>query len=154
MEILGLAIVVLLFLLGVLFIGKFMANRQPSKVRENFVTTAVSSRMLDSFIHISARECSQREMSDILQDCAQSMQLCDNGQDTCRYAESAAKEIFDKTLDKWKRRYYFTVYIDENSPLIILGSDCKQDKKSNVDVDDRPLPTSSGILFVKLEICT
>ena len=154
MEILGLAVVVVIMLVAAVFVVSFGFNK-PSNYRTDFIRSEIASNILNTFLKTNAKDCSQLTISqptmeELLQDCAQGRSImCSNNQESCRYAESTANEIFTKTLDKWKMKYEFLVYADANSPLIRLGSKCSGEKDSST----WPIPISGSIMYAKLDIC-
>lgn len=150
MEILGLAIVVVLILVATIFVVRFLVIKSPTEYRKGFVSAELASNMLNAFLKTAANECSQLTMTELLQDCAQSRSItCDNGQESCKYAESTAKYIFESTLVKWNMNYDFLAYTDISQPLIRLGKTCRTEKRSKLF----PLPISSATMYVKLDIC-
>src|SRR3989344_8240012 len=101
MEILGLAIVIVLILVATIFIVRFLIVKAPADYRKGFVSSELASNMLNTFLKTAAKDCSQLTMTELLQDCAQGRGIiCENGQDSCKFIESTAKDIFSKTLDK------------------------------------------------------
>ena len=150
MEILGLAIVVVLILVATTFVVRFLVLRAPTDYRKGFISSELASNTLNTFLKTSSKDCSQLTMTELLQDCAQGRGiLCDNGQDSCKFVETTASRIFASTFDKWNMKYEFSAYIDKSSSLIKLGSSCKAEKRSKLF----PIPTSTGTMFVKLDIC-
>ena len=150
MEILGLAIVIALIFVAIIFVVR-LGFEKPSNIRASFVSSQLASNMLNAFLRTSARDdCFQLTMTELLQDCAQGKAIkCNNGDDSCKYANSTAKEIFEKTFDKWNTNYEFLAYTDIARPLIGLGETCKADKKSELF----PIPISSQTMYVKLDVC-
>ena len=150
MEILGLAIVVILILIGAVFVIRFLALKKPTEYRKGFVSSELASNMLNTFLKTVSGDCSQLTMTELLQDCAQGKNIiCANQQDSCAYAKSAAETIFRSTLDQWKMRYEFLAYVNANSPLIKIGDLCHAEKKSKLF----PIPISSATMYTKLDIC-
>ena len=150
MEILGLAIVVVLILVATTFVVRFLLLKTPTDYRKGFVSAELASNMLNTFLKTSAKDCSQQTMTELLQDCAQGKStICDNGQDSCQFVESTARDIFSKTFDKWNMKYEFLAYADINSPLIKIGNRCPAEKKSKVF----PIPISRTTMYTQLSIC-
>lgn len=150
MEILGLAIVIVLILVATIFIVRFLVVKAPTDYRKGFVSAELASNMLNTFLKTAAKECSQLTMTELLQDCAQGRGiLCDNGMDSCMFAEAAAKLIFENTFDMWNMKYEFLAYTDINSPLIKAGKPCQAEKRSKLF----PIPISAGTMYTKLDIC-
>jgi hypothetical protein len=151
-EIIGLVIVIILVILGATFFIRYMMSREPVEPKKEFTQAELASNMLNTFLETRARNC-EFSMSELLKNCGQGGGItCDN-KPSCQYVEEAAKEIFDKTLDLWTPdNYKFKVFFDEDHPEIELG-----EKKACVGVSRKsktyPIPTSSGPLSVKLDIC-
>lgn len=156
MEILGLAIVVVLVLVATTFVVRFLVLKAPTDYRKGFVSSELSSNMLNTFLRTAAVECSQLTMTELLQDCAQSggaegsgVMTCDNGDDSCKSAKSSAVRIFEDTLSKWEMKYRFLAYTNPQDPFIDIGNGCRGEKKSKLF----PIPTSTTTLYTKLDIC-
>ncbi len=160
MEILGLAIVVVLVLLATIFVVKFMLFKKPADYRTDFVSSELASNILNAFLKMAAKDCSQLTMTSLLQDCAQGTGLvCENGEDSCKYVENTAKAIFGQTLDKWNLKYHFLACSDfnletksctgSNYELVNIGKECSGDRKLKLF----PIPISSRTMYTKLEIC-
>ena len=150
MEILGLAIVVVLILVATIFVVRFLVLKAPTEYRKGFVSSELASNMLNTLLKTAAKECSQLTMTELLQDCAQARSIiCDNGEDSCRFVESASSSIFSQTFDKWNTQYEFLAYTDIGLPLIKIGKPCKAEKRSKLF----PIPISSATMYTKLDIC-
>ena len=150
MEILGLAIVVVLMLVAAVFVVRFLVVKAPTEYRKGFVSSEMASNMLSTLLKTAAKDCSQLTITELLQDCAQARSIvCDNGQDSCRFVEAVAKEIFESTFDKWNMEYEFLAYTDTNQPLIKLGKKCRAEKRSKLF----PIPISAATMYTKLDIC-
>ena len=153
MEVLGLAIVVVILLLAAIFVVRFLVLKKPTDYRKDFVSSEIASNTISTFLKTSTKECSQLTITELLQDCAQGNGLiCNNGQDSCRFVNSTAGVIFDKTLNKWKLKYQFLTYVDVKSPLIAIGKSCKEQSLGQ-ESKIFPIPISAGSMFVRLDIC-
>ncbi len=153
MEVLGLAIVVVILFLAAIFVVRFVVLKNPADYRKDFISSEIASSTISTFLKTTAKECSQLTMTELLQDCAQGNGLiCNNGQDSCRFVNSTASAIFDKTLNKWKLNYQFLAYVNVNSLLIKIGKSCKE---QNLGQESKifPIPIATGSMFVRLDIC-
>ena len=146
-EIMGLAIVIVLIIIGILAMAKSNSFGN-SSYKKDYEQSELASRMLDTLLATTSRDCNGLSMGQILQDCADNNASKCNGESSCAYFEQQAKEIFGNTLDSWKINYKFSVFYNEESPIIELGKQCIN-KKSELF----PVPTEPGALFVKLDIC-
>lgn len=150
MEILGLAIVVVLILIATIFVVRFLVLKTPAEYRKGFISSELASNMLNTFLKTAAKDCSQLTMTELLQDCAHGKGIiCDNGEESCKFVESTAKNIFESTLYKWSMNYEFLAYVDVNAPLIKMGKPCKAEKRSKLF----PIPVSTATMYTKLDIC-
>ncbi|MBI2541142.1 hypothetical protein HYV80_00330 [Candidatus Woesearchaeota archaeon] len=150
MEILGLAIVVVLILVATIFVVRFMVIKSPTEYRKGFISAELASNMLSTFLKTASKDCSYLTMTELLQDCAQTRSIiCDNGLDSCKYAESTASKIFDGTFDKWNMKYEFLAYTDASQPLIKIGKACTAEKRSKLF----PIPINIATMYAKLDIC-
>ena len=148
MEILGLAIVIVLVLLAMTFtIGFF---KQSKNSRQGYVSSEIASNMINTFLKTNAPGCSRLSMTELIQDCFQSEGLtCDNGQTSCEFVDSKASEIMRGTLDEWHVKYQFLIYMQGQQPKIDIGTKCETGKSKQF-----PVPSSSGTIYVKLDVCT
>ncbi|MBL7055545.1 hypothetical protein ISS07_01390 [Candidatus Woesearchaeota archaeon] len=149
-EIMGIAIVVILLVVGMTFVIKFMLDRDPIDYKKSFTQAEIASNTLNTFLKTGSRDCNGLTMTELLQDCAQSRGIfCQTGKISCDYVKGTAEEIFGKTLEVTSIDYEFSVFMQEDSSIFTLGEACPGSKKSKTF----PLPTSAGTLFVKLDIC-
>ncbi|MEK6949382.1 MAG: hypothetical protein AABX34_04120, partial [Nanoarchaeota archaeon] len=142
-EIMGLAIVIVLIIIGILFIAKLNSFGTAS-YKKDYEQSELASSMLDTLLATTSRDCNGLSMGQILQDCADNNASKCNGESSCAYFEQESREIFSNTLDSWKINYKFSVFYDEEIPIIELGKQCIN-KKSELF----PMPTGAGILSVK-----
>jgi len=149
-EIMGLAIVVILLVVGMTFVIKFMMSREQVDYKTQFTHAEIASNTLNTFLKTKSQSCNELSMTELLQDCSQSKSIyCQNGENSCDYSEETAKFIFSQTLEEWNKDYEFKVFRQEEDPIINLGERCPGNKKSKTF----PIPTSSGTLSVKLDVC-
>ena len=143
----GLAIVIILIILAVLVIAKLSPNKEFS-FKKDYEQSELASGMLDTLLTTTTRDCSGLSLKHILQDCAVNNGNKCNGKNSCSYFEQQSEEIFRNTLGSWRINYELSVFYDKESPIIELGEQCIT-KQSEL----LPVPTESGALSVKLDIC-
>ncbi|MCH8004192.1 MAG: hypothetical protein IH934_06200 [Nanoarchaeota archaeon] len=145
-EIMGLAIIVILIMIGMFFVISFLTV-DTIDYKKQFTQAELASNMLNTFLRTTS-DCNGFSMTELLQDCNQDKSIICYGESSCDYVSSTAQQIFMETLEKWNVDYEFKVFNDENT-LFTLGKTCINNKKSKLF----PIPTDSGILFVKLDVC-
>ena len=149
-EIIGLAIVVILLIVGMTFVIKFILSKEPVDYKKQFTQAEIASNLLNTFLKSNSKDCNGLTMTELLQDCAQTKSIyCENGKVSCNYANQTAALILSQTLEQWKIDYELKAFLQESRPIFTLGRICPASKKSKTF----PLPTSSGTLFVKLDVC-
>lgn len=145
-EIMGLALVIIFIIIAILVIAKLSPNQKFSYKKE-YEQSVLASSMIDTLLATTST-CNGLPFAQILQDCGRNNANKCNGENSCAYFEQEAMEIFGNTLDSWQIDYEFSVFYDEESPIIKFGKTCVN-KKSELF----PMPTGAGILSVKLDIC-
>ena len=148
-EIIGLAIVVIFLIIGMTFLIRFTLGKDPVDIKSEFYFSELASNWPNTFLNTKSEKCNELSMTELLQDCGHGQSITCDGQISCDYVEATAIEIFGDTLDVWKVDYEFKVFRTENDPLITVGNSCPSNKKSKTF----PIPTSSGTLFVRLDVC-
>jgi len=145
-EIMGLAIIVILIIIGMFFLIKFLTI-DTIDYKKQYTQAQLASNMITTFLSTTS-DCDGFSMTELLQDCNQDKSIICDGESSCDYVSLTAQQIFMETLEKWNVDYEFKVFND-NEVLITLGKKCVLDKKSKLF----PIPTSSGNLFVNMDVC-
>jgi len=149
-EIMGLAIVVILIIMGMTFVIRFMITKEPIDYKKSFTQAEIASNMINTFLKSTSADCNELSMTELLQDCGQSRSIfCENGLNSCDYVENTAAFIFGATVESWNLDYEFKVYQDEQNPIFTLGFACLGSKQSKLF----PIPTSSRTIFAKMDVC-
>jgi len=144
-EIMGLAIIVILIIIGMFFLIKFLTI-DTIDYKKQYTQAELVSNMITTFLRTTS-DCGF-SMTELLQDCNQDKSIICNDESSCDYVSVTAQQIFMETLEKWNVDYEFKVFND-NDAIITLGEKCVLDKKSKLF----PIPTSSGNLFVEMDVC-
>ena len=155
-------VVVIILVAAAIFIQQTFGKKQPD-YRKPFTSSELASNMLNTYLDTTSRDCSLLTMTELLQDCAQGQGfVCENGgvpQNSCDYAKSSATEIFDNTFKKWNMKYEFMVCTNfdykkaacTSSSMLFspIGSKCLGEKEFKLF----PIPSASGTIYVKLDLC-
>lgn len=150
MEIMGLAIIVILISIGLLFAVQWML-KAPSKKVETAKESVFAANYLSALLGTTT-ECNKRTVRDLLQDCAltQGATKCAE-QTSCEYAHDIMGKIFNSTLEKWNYDYYFFVTgsaIEQES--LKFGNVCKGARERK----EHPLPVTPEFeIKLTLDIC-
>lgn len=161
MEIVGLAMIVILISLGLLFFIRFGLFKPPTTHSKEYEQSELAANFLNTLQDTNAPECSGVKFSTLFQDCATDKIIpCSKGGNSCIYIEQTMIEILSKTFDKWKVKYYFIASKDatdlksSNETRIFqpIGdlSDCKGWKLGQQPL---PLDTPGDYVYLLLYLC-
>lgn len=149
MEILGLAVIVLLVSVALLFFITSSLKSKPSKQKETFENKMISTQTINVLLKTSSgEECGYAEMSKVIINMFEDDSLCKGG--SREYAENKVKEIFDKTLKYWEKDYEFKIYSEHSDISMELSS--KTGETISVEASTYTLPTTSDTIIVSLAI--
>jgi len=150
MEIMGLAIIVILISIGLLFAVQWMLKEPPTKQVQRAKEAVLTSNFLSSSLGVTT-DCNQRTVGELLRDCALTGGVNKCGDQTaCVKAEKVLKDLLSETLDVWGYDYYFAVKGSTHVENIKFNKPCPGEKESK----SHPLPISAGFhASLILEIC-
>ena len=146
-EIMGLAIIVVLISMGIIFTLVFVFGGEEDTTKDIYQRSQLSSNLLNSMTSTSTA-CKGATMKELIQDCVTKRRLkCDN-KNSCSYMEDAVEIIFVNTLDKWKYSYIFTMKHGDRQLIKRTSGQCDEYESSF-----HYIPTSAGNVELKLSIC-
>jgi hypothetical protein len=168
MEILGIAIVVVLATLGMLFVVKYsMTSSQTTK--QSYKTGTTAENFL-SVLMATSTNCNGLVFSDVLKGCASGTVDCSNnylneGDTACEYAKELMESFLDASLGVQGLSYYIMAFKeDEIKKIEIESGDCVKDGNCLIDklkgctgkreATQRFLPTTSGTRTLVFYICS
>ncbi|MBW2977589.1 hypothetical protein KY331_01970 [Candidatus Woesearchaeota archaeon] len=153
-EMMGLVVVVILITLALLFVLSFIVLRKPSTLKKQYTQSEIAANTLYALLETST-DCTGdikcRNVGGLLANCAENPATegtcdCPDGSRSCRYAESVINEILDRTLISWNLDFELTV---SQTDIHILRGSCRGEKRSQ----SQPIPSSSGVVLTRLDIC-
>ena len=153
-EIMGLAVIVVLITLGLLFVIRFTIFQPKPEIKEEYTKTELTANILNAMLKTTT-DCNNQDITELLQDCAafRDVYCSINGDygDSCYYLEYFIPNILEKTLDEWKRSYEFKAGTKQNPDLLSFSSgDCTGERETKL----YPIPTDVGPVTVRLSICS
>ncbi|MBD3361302.1 hypothetical protein GF358_00765 [Candidatus Woesearchaeota archaeon] len=148
MEILGLAIVVVLISLALLFAVQFFLLKPSVDVVKPVKESFLASNFLNSCLGAST-VCYDRNIKELLQDCALGGALsCPGGLNSCFFARQEIEKMLDASLGFWKKDYFFEVTGMADS--FGIGFECSGEK----EYEEVPVVVRPGFdILLSLEIC-
>ena len=121
-EIMGIALVVILITIGIVFVAKYSA-KEPKKTQEEFQRRELPKTIITSLVEVRST-CNNEKMSDVMQDCALAKQFsCDGFADSCVYLQTTLKTILDDMLGRFKYDYQLQLSAEGQGNLVTAQSD-------------------------------
>ena len=167
----GLAVVVILITLGMLFVVMFMFSSKDKETRKAFTETEIASNMLSALLRTTTKDCFETSVKELMQDCTLyidspgSQLSCANGLSSCDYLKNTLFFFFNKTLIEWGNRSFMfkierisSIDPSGSSELIFNASNIKYVNNQDIceiskERKQNPLQTEKYIMLVTLDIC-
>ena len=158
MEIMGLAIVVVLIVLGMLFAVRFFINREPAEFKSRFTHKQLAQNIVTAFLNTKTESCHGMSVTELLQDCGQSMSvICEDGTTgSCEYVRDTAGLILSQTLEQWKVDYNFKVYFSDDAanPIFTLDRHASLGCTGESEPGWGYTPASTRTIYTRLDVCS
>ena len=149
MEIMGLAIIIILVMLGVLFAIRFVLKKPDDDLRKTYLETQQAANMINAILGTTT-DCHDTTIKELIQDCAVTASIQCDGYTSCEYVDIALQTVFTETFTTWKRDFRFYIEGPERLSSLTYGEGCPGELES----ETRPIPTRAGIIEIVLEICS
>ena len=168
MEMMGLAIIVILLSMALLFVIRFVVLKEPTQHTKEYAQSELAANFLNTLMETNAPRCSNVKFETLFMDCVANNAnggnipcMGDTGFVTsrsCEYLRETIPLILEQTFDKWKIKYRFIATtsssddIFDSTALLFdkIDSGCTDSQNRKVKV--QPLP-SNPPLNVALFIC-
>jgi len=151
MEIMGLAIIIILVSLGLLFAVQWMLKQPAIKPVQRAKQAVVAANFLSAALGVTT-ECNERTVRELLQDCALTGGVTKCGPETsCAFVDGKLKDLFNATLDEWGQEYYFIIRGPAAVQRIEFNEPCPGEREQKI----HPLPVGTGGIRIELvlEMC-
>jgi len=126
-EIMGLLIIVIMISIIMLFALKYILV-EPENFKQDYIYTDLSSSMVGALLNIHSDCTEDTLLGKVIIDCSKYPPtgstdfICNNGMNSCDYANMVIGDILTETLDKWDKPYEFQVRAPtSNKPIAKLG---------------------------------
>jgi len=158
MEMLGLALVVMLISVAMLFVVKFMVFEKPEEIKTDYTETELASNFISTLLETTVPTCRDLTFTEILQDVATSHvnTNCDPGYGTTSDAlEKNLTYILINTFEKWNIGYELNASTQSNlrTETHHLSGNCPGARTQR----QFPIPVDASgaiVLDVTLSICS
>jgi len=151
MEIMGLAIIMILVALGLLFAVQWM-TKSPKQQVQRAKESVLAANFLNTMLSTTT-DCNKRTVRELLQDCALTSGItkCPDGKDSCTESHDIMAQLFDQTFKQWNLKYHFAMKGATPIEQLDFGTaPCPGEREQKI----HPLPVSPGFeISLTLEIC-
>ncbi|MFH1133842.1 MAG: hypothetical protein V1735_05080 [Nanoarchaeota archaeon] len=149
-EILGLALVIVLISLGLLFVVQFLVNKQPEGSREDYLDSQLANHFLSAVLVTQSADCKGKLLRDVAIACADGNYLtCNGGETACEYFNVTVAQIIAQSLVVWKQDFELWINVSGDDMYHNLNGTCKSWRRATF-----PLQTQTrGTLIADLKIC-
>ena len=163
MEIMGLAIIVILISVVMLFAISFVVLKEPTAYKSEYTQTELASNMLTTLLRTTVKECNDLNYKELYQDCAKHYPVslgsvvCDDGGlvlPSCEYINITTKKILNQTLGEWHINHEFTARTNTGEIIHLKRREgcpgVKKHKTYPIPID----PSGQNTLFIELDVCS
>lgn len=147
MEIMGLALIIVLLTLGILFVVQFMVPKEEERsIAQSYAETQLAANILNSILKSTAEDCNNQVLTTLFQDCASGASIvCNDGTSSCYYINKTVEYILNETLVVWNKDFWFTA----SKTPVVFGESCRGEREST----QIPIQTDAGTMIVRVDIC-
>lgn len=152
-EIIGLALIVLILLIGFILYISLRGKGGITSSVENIQYNNLASLELSAILNTYVDECGF-SVAILVKQCLKGKPCSNYEGDVCELLKNYLEKIFEKSFDKWGRRY--RLYVKDNEGKINYPEEEKRRCNINEDtlgVATQAIPLSPGTAELRLEIC-
>lgn len=163
-EMFGLAVIVVMFILGLFIYISFKANNTTVNPEKSFKEDKMPSDFVLAILHVNIEDCPQFTVNDMIIDCARDHRLSCNGKNSCWAVNDSVTDMLNKTFEArgMKFRFYSKnlPYVDETGTVAhfelfnVSYMSCiegvEQGKSGRAVISTYPAQT----VFLYLNVCT
>ena len=117
MELMGIAIVVLIVSMIMVFVINYAAHRKPESHKQEYTESELVTNVVKTLLYTTAPDCYGLTFSELIQNCIENYNFHDQRitcediylRDSCYYVVDHTADILNSTLEKWQVDYEFRV---------------------------------------------
>ncbi len=148
MEVFGLAIVVILIFMGIVFVIKFYKPASTEEIKSKYVDEVIAQNMLSTLFNLNTT-CSL-DMSELAKDCYFGGEYICESTRSCKYVNDTISNILENTLEEWKKPYEFKI---TKTNINKTYGNCSKLKKVAGQYIITLYPEEQGTITALLYIC-
>ncbi|RLE44750.1 hypothetical protein DRJ16_01460 [Candidatus Woesearchaeota archaeon] len=152
-EAIGLAVIVILISLAIIFALAFSLREKPT-IKETYLKAQLASNTLNALLKTKTSCCVEGTcytVSQLLQNCIENYranQINCSGKLSCDFTKTQIERLLSETLAQWKKHYALTIGIGNE----IYFNFTNPPLKGSRELETFPLSTREGIVLITLEL--
>lgn len=168
-EIMGIAIVMVLIMLGIVFVIKFVVLPEDTNIKKAYDQTQMAANFLSATVKTTT-DCNRLTVTELIQDCTENygnnlaLYNCPNGMNSCEFLNESLEILLNSSLNIMPQVKYdfFICYWDDynrecgrNSGDIISNftkTGCLG-RRVELESQQHSIPTDVGVRVVQMYIC-
>lgn len=168
-EIMGIAIVMVLIMIGIIFVIRFVVLDEDINVKKAYDQTQMAANFLSSAIRTTT-DCNRLTITELIQDCSENyhnslaLYRCPGNRNSCEFLNHSMEILLNSSLDLMPQVSYdlFICRWDEynrrcsNAEGELISNFSKQgclNRRVEFESQQHSLPTDVGIRVVQMYIC-
>lgn len=149
MEIMGLALIVVLVAVGLLFLIALNIGKKPAKELSRYEQTKMANSFVLAFLKTSACNVS---IENVVYDCFTTKTLnCPRFMDSCEFLKNTTDIILNRTIKQWGYMYNLS-FIGNSKTISVVYKGCNKTREAP-GIQPLPLYPYPGNVIVRLELC-
>jgi hypothetical protein len=168
-EIMGIAIVMVLIMLGIVFVIRFVVLPEDINVKKSYDQTQMAANFLSSAVKTTT-ECNRLTITELIQDCSENygnnlaLYKCPDNMNSCQFLNYSMEILLNASLNimpqvnydllicKWDD-YNRQCSIDDSSMLSNFSKNGCLGRRIEYESQQHSLPTDVGVRVVQMYIC-
>lgn len=152
MEILGIAVVILIILVGAMLFFVLMVPSSSRSVVVDVARTEIGANTLNTLLKTTT-PCKKLTISELISDCIDGASIDCLAQNSCEYLQGQVSIILQETLNKWNIDYQFDIFELEGNDYVSKELEIKTKTCSTREHYEQILPTQLTLAKASLDLC-
>ena len=149
----GLAIVVILISLIVLFVVRFVVLREPKEYRKEYTEFDISYSFVNTLMNTNAPDCFDVSFTELFKDCESPVIINCGGKTSCAYLKDTLPVILNQTLGIQNLNYEFIAYRNNNETDKIIDPIIRGGCPTYRTSAPQPISVGGRIIQLNLYVC-
>lgn len=152
MEILGIAVVVIIILVGTMFFYILMNPLSDRSVVLDVAKTEIGANTLNTLLRTTTT-CKRLTVAELAADCVDSSAVMCNAENSCNFLKSQINNLLSQTLENWGIDYQFDILKQQGSEFISAEIKIQTKTCGAKEHFEQIIPTQLTLAKISLDLC-